>query len=84
MAAKSKATRTTHSSVIARQTRSFMAVASFTLFALMILTAYPWGVMHTDAGHLIANEKLLGDFVGVVIALITIAVLVRLKKAQPA
>ena len=54
------------------------------MFFLMILTAYPWGVMHTDAGHLIANEKLLGDFVGVVIALITIAVLVRLKKAQPA
>ena len=51
---------------------------------LMVMTAYPWGVMHSEAGHLIANEKLLGDFVGVVIALIAIALLVRLQKAKPA
>lgn len=47
MAAKSKPARTTHSSVVARRMRSFMATASFTLFALMILTAYlsPFGYM---------------------------------------
>ena len=47
MTATSKATRRTHSSVIVRQMRPFMAVASFTLFALMILTAYlsPFGYM---------------------------------------
>jgi len=51
---------------------------------LMVMTAYPWGVMHSEAGHLIANEKLLGDFFGVVIALVAIALLVRLQKGKPA
>jgi len=51
---------------------------------LMVMTAYPWGVMHSDAGHLIANEKLIGDAIGVVIALLAIGVLTRLKKADPA
>jgi len=54
------------------------------MFFLMMMTAYPWGVMHSDAGHLIANEKLLGDFIGVVIALVAIAVLKSIKKADPA
>ena len=49
---------------------------------LFIMIAYPWGVMHSDAGHLIANEKLIGEAIGMVIALIAIGVLVRLKKTD--
>jgi hypothetical protein len=49
------------------------AVAAFTALAtarvsfgvvigfIFLMLAYPWGVMHTDAGHLIANEKLIGE-----------------------
>lgn len=47
MATQSKATQTPRSSTVPRQMRSFMAAASFNLFALMILTAYlsPFGYM---------------------------------------
>ena len=44
------------------------------------LISYPWGVMHSDLGHLIANEKLVGELVGVVIAVIAIAIMVRLQR----
>ena len=29
------------------------------------LISYPWGGMQFDLGHLIANEKLIGELVGV-------------------
>ena len=48
-----------------------------------MMLAYPWGTMHSDAGHLIANEKLIGELVGIVIAVAAIGLLTRLKKANP-
>jgi hypothetical protein len=53
------------------------------MFFLFMMLAYPWGVMHSDAGHLIANEKLIGELIGVVIAIGAIGLLTRLKKADP-
>ena len=50
---------------------------------LFIMIAYPWGVMHSDAGHLIANEKLIGELIGIVIAVVAIGLLTRLKKTDP-
>jgi hypothetical protein len=47
------------------------------------MIAYPWGVMHSDAGHLIANEKLIGELIGIVIAVVAIGLLTRLKKTDP-
>ncbi|MFQ6100335.1 MAG: carbohydrate ABC transporter permease [Anaerolineae bacterium] len=59
MATRSE-TETAHSSVIVRQTRFFMAVASFTLFVLMILTAYlsPFGYMIITA---FKNKEMIAD-----------------------
>jgi len=54
------------------------------MFFLMIMTAYPWGVMHDEMAHVIANQKLLGDAFGAVIAVLVIAVLVRLKNSKRA
>jgi hypothetical protein len=54
------------------------------MFFLFMMLAYPWGVMHSDAGHLIANEKLIGELIGVVIAILAIGVLTRLKRTKPA
>jgi hypothetical protein len=48
------------------------------MFFLFMMLAYPWGVMHSDAGHLIANEKLIGELIGIVIAILAIGVLARL------
>jgi uncharacterized membrane protein YccC len=67
---------------------SFLALAvtrvSFGLLIgiIFFLFSYPWGVMHADAGHLIANEKLIGELVGVVVAVAAIAVLARLQKGD--
>jgi len=44
------------------------------------LISYPWGSMHSDLGHLIANEKLIGELVGVVVAVVAIAILTRLQR----
>jgi len=55
---------------------SFGLVIAF----LFIMIAYPWGVMHSDAGHLIANEKLIGELIGIVIAVVAIGFLTRLQK----
>jgi hypothetical protein len=38
--------------------------------------------MHSDLGHLIASEKLIGELVGVVVAVAAIAVLARLQKGD--
>jgi hypothetical protein len=38
--------------------------------------------MHSDAGRLIANEKLIGELVGVVVAVAAIVVLARLQKGD--
>lgn len=59
---------------------SFGIVIGF--FFLML--AYPWGAMRTETGHLIANEKLIGEFVGIVIAITVIGMLVRLRKKAAA
>lgn len=44
------------------------------------LISYPWGGMHSDLGHLIANEKLIGELVGVVVAVVAIAILTLLQR----
>ena len=53
------------------------------MFFLFMMLAYPWGAMQSDAGHLIANEKLLGELVGIVIAVVAVWLLTRLKKTIP-
>lgn len=47
---------------------------------LFIMIAYPWGVLHSDAGHLIANEKFIGELIGIVIAVVAIGLLTHLKR----
>ena len=42
------------------------------------LISYPWGGMHSDLGHLIANEKLIGELMGVVVAVVPEALNVSL------
>ena len=44
------------------------------------LISYPWGAMQSDLGHLIANEKLIGEFLGVIVAVVAIAILTRLQR----
>lgn len=44
------------------------------------LISYPWGTMHSDLSHLIANEKLIGELVGVFVAVAAIAVVARLQR----
>ena len=57
---------------------------SILMFFLFMMLAYPWGVMHTDAGHLIANEKLIGELIGIVMAIVAIGLLTRLKRTRTA
>jgi hypothetical protein len=45
--------------------------------AAFLVLEYPWGVMHTDTGHLI------GELIGIVIAVLAIGLLTRLKKTDP-
>lgn len=47
------------------------------------LISFPWGGKHSDLGHLIANEKLVGELVGIVIAVVAIGILVRLQRGAP-
>jgi hypothetical protein len=47
-----------------------------------VFISYPWGTMHSDAGRLIANEKLIGELVGVVVVVAAIVVLARLQKGD--
>lgn len=44
------------------------------------LISYAWGSMQSDPGHLIANEKLIGEFLGVVIAVVAIAILAWMQR----
>jgi hypothetical protein len=63
---------------------SFLALAVIHVnMALLVgiiffLISYQWGGMQSEAGHIIANEKLLGELVGVAIAIVAIVILVRL------
>jgi hypothetical protein len=59
---------------------SFSLLVTF----LFMFLAYPWGVMHSDAGHLIANEKIIGEMIGMVVAVAAIGLLTRLHKTEPA
>ena len=47
---------------------------------LFFLISYSWGAMNSDLGHLIANEKLIGEFLGVIIAIVAIYLLVRFSR----
>lgn len=53
---------------------SFLALAlvrvSFgpVIGAFFIMISYPWGTMETEIGHAIANEKLVAELVGVILA----------------
>jgi hypothetical protein len=64
---------------------SFLALAVIHVnMALLVgivffLISYQWGGMQSEAGHVIANEKLLGELVGVALAVVAIAILVRLS-----
>lgn len=49
---------------------------------LFIMITYPWGAMQSDAGHLIANEKLLGELIGIVIAIFAIGLFSRMKSTD--
>lgn len=65
---------------------SFLALAtlyvniSLVVGIIFFLVSYSWGVMHTDAAHLIANEKLIGEIIGVAIAIVAIFILQVLQK----
>ncbi len=67
---------------------SFLAVGmlrvNFALLAglLFFMTAYPWGALRSDLGHQLGNAKLIGEFLGVVIAVIAIAVLHRMQTGK--
>ena len=45
------------------------------------IISYPWGSMQSELGHLIANEKLIGELVGVVVAVVAVAILARLQRS---
>jgi uncharacterized membrane protein YccC len=53
---------------------------SLTIAFFFVMIAYPWGTMQSDAAHLIANEKLIGELLGVVVAVLAIALLMRLER----
>ncbi len=48
--------------------------------AMFFLLAYQWGSQQNEAAHLIGNEKLFGEFLGVAMAVIAISVLTRLRE----
>ena len=58
---------------------SFLALGALCVNAGLLigifffLISYPWGGMHSDLGHLIANEKLIGELMGVVIDVVPCA-----------
>ena len=47
---------------------------------IFFLMSYFWGVMQSDQAHIIANEKLIGELVGVGIAVIAIVILEKLQR----
>jgi uncharacterized membrane protein YccC len=50
--------------------------------AIFAIISYPWGRMHSDLGHMLANEKLIGEAIGVVVAVIAIAILTGLERRR--
>ena len=64
---------------------SFLALSviyvnfAFCTGILYFLFSYYWGAMRSDAGNLIANEKLISEFIGVLLAVIAIAILTHLQ-----
>ena len=47
--------------------------------AMFFLLAYQWGSQQNEAAHLIGNEKLVGEFLGVAMAVVAISILTRLR-----
>ena len=64
---------------------SFLALAtlrvSFGLVigALFILLSYQWGTLEAEAGHVIANERMIAELVGVVLAGVAVSFLSLLR-----
>ncbi len=56
--------------------------AGLLIGVFFFLISYAWGGMQSDQGHFVANEKLLGELLGVVIAIVAIAILARLSKSD--
>ena len=50
--------------------------------ALFIMISYQWGTMEPEAGHAIANEKIIAELVGVVLAGIAISTLSMLRQLR--
>ena len=46
---------------------------------LFFLLSYSWGTMQSEAAHQIGNEKLFGEFIGVGLAIVAIAILTWLN-----
>jgi hypothetical protein len=69
---------------------SFLALGVLYInFALLVgilffITAYSWGTMQSELAHQIGNEKLIGEFIGVVIAIMAIAILTHIRARQGA
>ena len=67
---------------------SFLALAVVYInFALLVgilffLSAYTLGGKQTDLAHMVGNEKLIGELIGVVIAVIAIALLLLIQKIK--
>ena len=45
------------------------------------MLSYQWGTMQSDLAHQIGNERLLGEFIGVAMAVIAIGILTRLRRS---
>jgi hypothetical protein len=65
---------------------SFLTVAvlyinlALAIGLLFFMVSYPWGTMQSDLGHLFANEKLIGEVVGVGFAIVAIGILTWLQR----
>ncbi|MDJ0958811.1 MAG: hypothetical protein QNI91_18230 [Arenicellales bacterium] len=44
------------------------------------MISYPWGLMEPEMGHAIANEKIVGELVGVLLAGVAISALSLLQR----
>jgi hypothetical protein len=49
---------------------------------LFFIVAYSWGAMRSEAGHELANEKLIAEFVGVAIAIGALTLLVWMSERK--
>lgn len=48
--------------------------------ALFVMISYPWGAMDFEAGNALANERILAELAGVILAGLAIMVLTRIRK----